>query len=118
MAQNKKKSYFYVLYCKDHTLYAGYTTDLQRREAEHNQGVGAKYTRPQSRRPLTMIYAETYSTRSAAMKAEAAFKKLTRPQKEKYLKDNGLITPLKKANKCLVKERGEDNEDSTKLSTK
>lgn len=118
MEQNKKNSYFYVLYCNDHTLYAGYTTDLKRRENEHNKGVGAKYTQPASRRPLTMIYAETYGTRSQAMKAEAAFKKLTRSQKEKYLAQNGLTLPFNKINKCLVKERGEKNEDSAELSTK
>lgn len=111
----KKKSYFYVLYCQDRSLYAGYTTDLKRREEEHNSGKGAKYTRPQSRRPLKMIYAEIYWTRSDATKAEAAFKKLTRPQKEKYLKENGLSFPLSELEKPLVKERGENNEDSAKL---
>ena len=33
-----------------------------------------------------MIYAEVFATRSDATKAEAAFKKLTRTQKELYLK--------------------------------
>lgn len=114
MVANKKKSYFYVLYCKDKSLYAGYTTDLKRREKEHNSGNGAKYTRPKSRRPLRMIYAESYLTRSAATKAEAAFKKLTRPQKEKYLKDNGLSFPLADSESCFVKEQGEKNENSKK----
>lgn len=100
----EKISYFYVLYCQDDSLYAGYTTDLKRREEEHNSGKGAKYTRPQSRRPLKMIYAESYSTRSAAMKAEAAFKKLTRMDKEEYLKNNGLIFPLNKIENCLIKK--------------
>lgn len=99
-----KASYFYVLWCKDRSLYAGYTTDLKRRESEHNEGIGAKYTRPKSRRPLTMIYAETFETRSDATKAEAAFKKLTRPQKEKYLKENGVQFPLSKTEPCVVKE--------------
>ena len=110
-----KKSYFYVLYCKDHSLYAGYTTDLKRREFEHNSGKGAKYTRPQMRRPLTMIYAESYETRSQATKAEAAFKKLSRPQKEKYLRENGLSFPLNKIKEITIEERGEKNEDSEKL---
>lgn len=79
------KHYFYVLHCKDGTYYGGYTTDLIRRLAEHNQGIGAKYTRLASRRPLQMIHAEQFTTRSEATKAEAAFKKLTRPQKEHYL---------------------------------
>lgn len=77
--------YFYVLYCKDHTFYGGYTTDLTRRLGEHNRGVGAKYTRLQKRRPVKMIHAEVFASRSEATKAEAAFKKLTRLQKERYL---------------------------------
>lgn len=99
-----KTSYFYVLWCKDRSFYAGYTTDLKRREQEHNQGVGAKYTRPVSRRPLKMIYAETFATRSEAMKAEAAFKRLTRLKKEHYLKSNGIQFPLSKQQPCLVKK--------------
>lgn len=77
--------YFYVLHCKDGSFYAGYTTDLSRRLQEHNDGIGAKYTRPTYRRPLHMIHAESFSTKSLAMKAEYAFKQLTRPQKEQYL---------------------------------
>lgn len=109
MAATKKVkySYFYVLWCKDRSLYAGYTTDLMRRESEHNEGIGAKYTRPKSRRPLKMIYAETFETRSEAMKAEAAFKKLTRPKKEMYLKESGVVFPLSKKNPCVVKEVAE-----------
>jgi putative endonuclease len=78
--------YFYVLLCKDGTFYGGYTTEPERRLKEHNQGVGAKYTRLPSRRPAKMIYTEKFSTRSAATKAEYAFKKLSRQQKEQYLK--------------------------------
>ena len=81
----ESKQYFYVLHCKDDTFYGGYTTDLTRRLKEHNAGTGAKYTHPQSRRPLTMIHAEVFDTRSEATKAEAAFKKLNRKQKERYL---------------------------------
>ncbi|MGM0140147.1 GIY-YIG nuclease superfamily protein [Enterococcus sp. DIV0755b] len=80
------KHYFYVLLCHDNTFYGGYTTDLARRLKEHNDGVGAKYTRLKKRRPLKMIHAEIFLDRSSATKAEAAFKKLSRPQKERYLK--------------------------------
>lgn len=80
--------YFYVLHCKDNTFYGGYTTDLARRLKEHNTGTGAKYTHPASRRPLQMIHAEVFATRSEATKAEAAFKKLPRKQKENYLSIN------------------------------
>lgn len=80
-----KQHYFYVLICKDGSFYGGYSTDLDRRLNEHNQGIGAKYTQPASRRPVQMIHAEEFSTRSAATKAEAAFKKLSRRKKELYL---------------------------------
>ncbi|MFC4772237.1 GIY-YIG nuclease family protein [Enterococcus hermanniensis] len=80
--------YFYVLLCKDQTFYGGYTTEPSRRLVEHNSGVGAKYTHPASRRPLQMIHAERFKTRSEATKAEAAFKKLSRKKKEHYLQEN------------------------------
>ena len=86
------KHYFYVLHCKDNTFYAGYTTDPTRRLNEHNEGVGAKYTRLAKRRPLKMIHQEAFETRSEATKAEAAFKKLSRKQKEAYLKRQGNAT--------------------------
>jgi len=75
--------YLYVLLCNDNTFYTGVTTDLNRRLTEHNNSTrGAKYTR--SRRPVKIVYYETYGSQSAAQKAECAFKKLTR--KEKVLK--------------------------------
>lgn len=80
--------FFYVLLCRDQTFYGGYTTDLTRRLKQHNAGTGAKYTKLKKRRPLSMIHAEKFATRSEALKAEAAFKKLTRPKKEDYLQTN------------------------------
>lgn len=80
--------YFYVLQCGDDSFYAGYTTDTLRRELEHNKGIGSKYTK--ARRPVQMIYNEVFSSRAEATKAEAAFKKLTRKQKEHFLKVRGI----------------------------
>ena len=62
--------FFYVLLCNDQSFYGGYTTDLSRRLLEHNTGTGAKYTHPQSRRPVKMIHAERFETRSEATKAK------------------------------------------------
>ncbi|AGL64363.2 MULTISPECIES: GIY-YIG nuclease family protein [Lactiplantibacillus] len=80
-----KKYYFYVLLCADQTLYGGFTDNLQRRLATHNAGKGAKYTRVSSRRPLQLIYHETFSDKSSALKAEYAFKHQSRAAKLKYL---------------------------------
>ncbi len=72
--------YVYLLRCADGTLYCGWTTDLKRRFAAHNSGKsGAKYTR--SRRPVTLVYQECQESKPAALRREAAIKKLTRAEK-------------------------------------
>ena len=82
-------SYFvYILRCGDNTLYTGSTDNIERRLAAHQSGKGAKYTR--SRGPLTLVYQEELPDKSAALKREAAIKKLTRPQKLQLLKENPL----------------------------
>ncbi|UUX33146.1 GIY-YIG nuclease family protein [Fundicoccus culcitae] len=82
--------YFYVLYCQDHSLYAGYTNNLTKRLQTHNDGKGAKYTRASHRRPVHLLYAEAWPTKEAAMQAEWRFKQLQRPAKEAYLKREGV----------------------------
>ena len=79
--------FMYVLLCKDQTFYTGYTVDLEKRIATHNAGKGAKYTR--MRTPVTLLYAKEFATKQKAMKAEAAFKKFSRPQKETFLQAIG-----------------------------
>ena len=73
----------YVLECADGSLYTGYTTDLERRVAEHDAGEGAKYTR--GRTPVELVYHERYGTRSAAMSREYELKSLTRAEKERLV---------------------------------
>lgn len=70
----------YVLECVDGSLYTGYTTDVERRVAEHDAGEGANYTR--GRTPVELVHVEDYETRSAAMSREAAVKALSRAEKE------------------------------------
>ena len=77
--------FIYMLRCGDGTLYTGYTDDVQRRLAVHNSGKGAKYTR--SRLPVELVYWEELPDKSAAMRREAAVKRLTRPEKLKLLNE-------------------------------
>jgi len=87
MSPNNKIWYLYVVRCSDDTLYTGITTDWGRRLKEHNTGKrGAKYTKP--RRPVVLVYYKLYKNRSAAQKAEYAFKKLKREQKEKKIQED------------------------------
>ena len=69
----------YLLRCGDGSLYAGATNDLARRIACHEAGQGGAYTR--SRRPVALAFFERVPDRSAALKREAALKRLTRAEK-------------------------------------
>jgi putative endonuclease len=71
--------YAYLLRCADGTFYAGYTTDPERRVAEHDAGEGAKYTR--GRTPVELVHLEAFGTRSAAMSREYELKQLRRAEK-------------------------------------
>ena len=71
--------YVYLLRCADGTLYTGYTDDPVRRTKVHNAGKGAKYTR--ARLPVELVYQEAVPDRSAALRREAAIKRLDRRRK-------------------------------------
>ncbi|KMY30675.1 endonuclease [Lysinibacillus xylanilyticus] len=81
--EKNNSHYFYVLECADQSFYAGYTNNVDRRVDIHNAGKGAKYTR--ARGPVECIYVEEFDTKQEAMRAEYAFKQLTRKQKMKYI---------------------------------
>ena len=69
----------YILRCGDGTLYTGCTNDLPRRLEAHQSGRGAKYTR--SRLPVELVYREGVADKSAALRREAAIKRLERRKK-------------------------------------
>lgn len=71
--------FVYILRCGDGSLYTGITNRLPQRFAQHQAGVGAKYTR--GRGPLTLLYGVEVGNRSVASKEEARIKKLTKEQK-------------------------------------
>jgi putative endonuclease len=80
----EKTWYVYFLRCNDHSLYAGITTDINRRLHEHNNTkLGAKYTR--AKRPVTLVFIESSPDKSAASKREHQLKKLTKTQKEELV---------------------------------
>lgn len=71
--------FVYMLRCGDGSLYTGCTNNLERRLSAHRSGRGAKYTR--SRPPVELAYREELPDRSAALRREAAIKRLKRAQK-------------------------------------
>lgn len=89
----------YLLECKDGSFYAGMTTDVERRAQEHNDGLGAKYTR--GRGPVKVVYREECANKSEALKREIVLKKLSRAQKLKLIENSpeckftGLVEAIK-----------------------
>ena len=79
----------YMVQCKFGTFYTGYTHDLKRRMAAHNEGKGAKYLRGKG--PVTLIYKKKFKTAKEAMAQERLIKSLTRIKKEALIKK----TPLR-----------------------
>ncbi len=69
----------YILRCRDGSLYTGATNDIARRLERHGAGKASRYTR--SRRPVALVYEEPARDRSAALRREAALKRLTRAEK-------------------------------------
>ncbi|MDE2312040.1 MAG: GIY-YIG nuclease family protein [Patescibacteria group bacterium] len=76
--------YFYILRCKDGTLYCGSTNNLKQRELLHNTGRGSKYVR--SRGGGKIIYSERFRSLPKALKREAEVKTWVRSQKLMLIK--------------------------------
>lgn len=78
--------YVYILECADGSLYTGITTDISRREKEHNsKTLGARYTR--SRQPVELVYHESWPDRASAAKREYAIKQLDRSRKLQLIRN-------------------------------
>lgn len=73
--------YVYMLRCADDSLYTGIAADVEKRFAAHKSGCGAKYTR--SHPPVAIVYREMCADKGAALRREAAIKKLPRAEKLK-----------------------------------
>ncbi len=102
--------YTYILRCEDGSLYAGITTDLQRRFKEHSRqdksGKGARYTA--LRRPVGYAAAWSSAGRAEASRLEWRIKKLTHAQKQALISGEG-EPPFDMADytRVNIKENGE-----------
>jgi putative endonuclease len=69
----------YIVQCADGSLYAGWTTDIDRRLEAHNSGKGARYTR--GRAPVVLLAQWEFPSKPQAMSFEWQLKRLSRSQK-------------------------------------
>ena len=84
-----QENYTYIIRCKDNSLYVGWTNNLEKRMKAHNEGKGAKYTKP--RRPVELVYYEVFSTKQEAMSREYHLKKLSHKEKEQLIKKDDYL---------------------------
>jgi len=76
--------YVYILKSlKDKKFYTGCTADLKRRLKQHNNGM-VRCTK--ARRPLKLVYWETFATRSEAMRRERQLKRIGKVRKKALVK--------------------------------
>lgn len=82
------KYFVYIVRCSDNSLYTGITTNVSRRVDEHNgKGKkGAKYT--SMRQPVYLVYSAECENRSLASKEESRIKKITKKEKEEFIKNH------------------------------
>ncbi|OFW04716.1 MAG: hypothetical protein A3H96_09875 [Acidobacteria bacterium RIFCSPLOWO2_02_FULL_67_36] len=79
--------FVYIVRCADGTLYTGYALDPDERVKVHNSGRGAHYTA--GRRPVCLVYSESFATKSAALRREHRLKRCTRAQKQALISTAG-----------------------------
>ncbi len=72
--------YAYLLRCSDGSYYAGHTDDLDQRMAYHQAGSLGGYTA--RRRPVELVWSETFPSRDEALAAERQIKGWSRAKKE------------------------------------
>jgi predicted GIY-YIG superfamily endonuclease len=83
--------YLYILRCADRSLYVGETPDLAARLRKHQEG-GSPHTA--KRRPVALVYSETFENRIFALGRERQVKRWTRVKKEALIA--GDLIALKK----------------------
>ncbi|MGD9150313.1 MAG: GIY-YIG nuclease family protein, partial [Desulfobacterales bacterium] len=86
--QNTDNWYVYIIRCHDGSLYTGIATDVERRFAEHQSNVGAKYLR--GRGPLKLVFKQRIGQRSRALKVEQGIKRLPKKKKEALIKSGAV----------------------------
>ena len=79
----------YLLRCSDNSYYIGHTDNIEMRLAQHQSGVLQGYT--STRLPVTLMKAESFSTREEALAAEMQLKGWGRTKKEAWIKNDFVL---------------------------
>ena len=88
-----KKYYVYILLCKDNSYYTGITNNIEKRIAEHNHSPN-KTSYTYSRRPVKIVFYETFQNPNDAILWEKRIKGWSRKKKKALI--NGDFEELKR----------------------
>ncbi|NNL07378.1 MAG: GIY-YIG nuclease family protein [Gammaproteobacteria bacterium] len=94
--------WIYILRCSDNSYYTGHTDNLEKRINEHISGELFGYTH--SRRPVVLVYSESFPTRYDALSRERQIKGWSRRKKEALIDGNWKL--LKKYSKSSSPSTG------------
>ena len=75
--------YVYMIRCEDNSLYTGIAKDCEKRFKEHQNGIGAKYTKSHKPQKIEKIF--HCFNRSEATKLEIDIKKISKKEKESLI---------------------------------
>ena len=80
-----KKYFVYILKCSDNSYYTGITNNIDRRLIEHKNG-GDRKSYTFSRRPVELVYKESFQNPNNAIMWEKRIKGWSRKKKEALIK--------------------------------
>ena len=85
--KSMKQYYTYILKCSDNSYYTGVTNDLERRIREHQSG-SKKTAYTFSRRPITLVWFESFLNINEAILIEKKIKGWSRRKKEALINED------------------------------
>jgi len=84
-------AFVYILQCSDNSYYVGSTNNLTRRFEEHNNGIGANYTK--QRLPVKLVYFEECQSLEEAYLRERQLHGWSRKKKEALINNKHETLP-------------------------
>jgi putative endonuclease len=98
------QSWVYIALCCDGTFYVGCTSNPQLREAQHNSGIGSRYT--SKRLPIRFVFVQEFPNLLQAAEAERHLKTWSHGKKEALVK--GDFDLLHELAKCRNESRSQE----------
>lgn len=87
-----KTYHVYILHCNDGSYYTGVTNNIDRRFAEHQEGLN-KTCYTYKRRPLKLVFCEMFTDINQAIAFEKQVKGWRREKKEAIINNNWHLLP-------------------------